>query len=200
MPVKLSSVVELRAAKIPGLPGVIADHYWFVIKQDNRQSRWEVWQQKNVGGQSWHYLHKNLKACQSGVGNGPSRVEYVWIEEEADKIIRIIEQSPNNYSYLEHYRYWPGPNSNTYIQWVLDRAKIDVMIGPSAIGKDYLGLIAIKKNKQCFSFSTPIIAVKYAKSACLIIQILTLSFGVRFKPLGIIYPGLRAVCRSNHRQ
>ena len=40
--------VELRAARIPGLPGLIADHYWLlVIREGENDSqrecdRWEV--------------------------------------------------------------------------------------------------------------------------------------------------------------
>ena len=43
--------VELLAARIPGLPGIIADHYWFLIRVIARCNnhhhscdRWEVWQ------------------------------------------------------------------------------------------------------------------------------------------------------------
>ena len=42
--------VELLAARIPGLPGIVADHHWFLIHCDLKEhkhhscDRWEVWQ------------------------------------------------------------------------------------------------------------------------------------------------------------
>ncbi|WDE03116.1 DUF3750 domain-containing protein [Thalassomonas viridans] len=186
--------VELRAAKIPGPPGLIADHYWFVIvkgAEAGHRQRWEVWQQKNAGGQSWQHLHKNLKAWHSGVGNGPSRVEYCWRGAQAARLIRGLETSPQNYPYLARYRYWPGPNSNTYVQWVLDQAGINMTPGPSAIGKDYLGLLGVKKLKPGLLLSTPVVALAFSREKYLVVQLLTLPFGVFFKPLRFIYPGFR---------
>ena len=190
---KLIAKVELRAARIPGIVGIIADHYWFVIVVGSEKNRWEIWQQKNVGGQSWQYLHKNLKNYQSGVGNGPSRLEYCWSGQDAQRLIAVIEQSPGVYPHCERYRYWPGPNSNTYIQWVLDQAKIQEIPGPSAIGKDYLGLLGVKKTAQGFLLSTPIITLAFARHQHIIIQLFTLSFGVLFKPFRVLYPGLRVI-------
>ncbi len=34
-------------------------------------------------------------------------------------MVECIENSPHNYPYCGHYSYI-GPNSNTYVQWVLD--------------------------------------------------------------------------------
>ncbi|WP_281560489.1 DUF3750 domain-containing protein [Thalassomonas sp. RHCl1] len=185
--------VELRAAKIPGAVGIIADHYWFVIDKggNSHKQRWEVWQHKNVGGQSWHYLHKNLKDCESGVGNGPSRVEYRWRGAKAVSLIRVIEASPEQYPHLALYRYWPGPNSNTYVQWILDQAKITEIPGPSAIGKDYLGLIGSKLTRQGILISTPVIGADFVWGKYVTFQLATLPFGWTFKPFRLVYPGLR---------
>jgi len=37
-----------------------------------------------------------------------------------EKMIEFIESSPRTYPYCDTYLL-PGPNSNTYIQWILDR-------------------------------------------------------------------------------
>src|SRR5947209_8250000 len=39
------------------------------------------------------------------------------------------------------YRYWPGPNSNTYPAWVLREAGVAGELPPKAVGKDYLGIV-----------------------------------------------------------
>ena len=131
---------ELLAARIPGLPGIIADHHWFLIRCDCKEhkrhscDRWEVWQHPNQNESSWGYLHKNLLRPYQGVGNGSSRLIRQWVAEEALFIMRRIESSPSNYPFIEQYRYWPGPNSNTFAQWVVqDQFKL----GNRAIGRGF---------------------------------------------------------------
>jgi hypothetical protein len=46
----------------------------------------------------------------------------------------IIESSPSSYPFLEKYRYWPGPNSNTFAQWVVQD---QMELGIRAIGKSF---------------------------------------------------------------
>lgn len=131
--------IELRAAKIP-VVGAIAVHYWFAVWQGDRGDRWEVWQTRGAGGTHWGHLHCNLMAPASGVGNGPSWVERVWTGPEADRLVAAIASSPDRYPHCDRYRYWPGPNSNTYAQWVLDRAGTGHHLGWRARGRSYFWL------------------------------------------------------------
>ena len=132
--------VELRAAKIPSLAGIVADHYWLLVfhtsecNQRQECDRWEVWQHAQQNESCWGHLHKNLLAPYQGVGNGPSRLIQQWIDEEALSIIEKVESSPQTYPYINKYRYWPGPNSNTFAQWIV---KGKVKLGIRAIGKNF---------------------------------------------------------------
>ena len=132
--------VELRAAKIPSLPGLIADHYWLLVfraadgSQPQKCDRWEVWQQAHQNKSCWGHLHKNLLPPYQGVGNGPSELIRQWINEEALPIIEKIEASPQTYPFLNTYRYWPGPNSNTFAQWIVGEK---VNLGVRAIGRNF---------------------------------------------------------------
>ena len=132
--------VELRAAKIPGLPGVFADHYWLVVIRGidgsgcQKCDRWEIWQRARLNDCCWGHLHKNLLAPWQGVGNGPSRSIQRWVGDEALPIVERIESSPASYPFIETYRYWPGPNSNTFAQWIVrDKLKL----GMRAVGKSF---------------------------------------------------------------
>ena len=132
--------VELRAAKLPGLPGIIADHFWFVVLRDalgsNDQTcdRWEIWQRSKQNDDCWGHLHRNLLFPAQGVGNGPSRLIQNWLDDEALLLAAKIESSPFTYPFIDKYRYWPGPNSNTFAQWVVkDKIVLDVR----AIGKGF---------------------------------------------------------------
>jgi hypothetical protein len=181
------SKVQLRSAKIPGL-GLIADHYWFVIFKADKIDRWEVWQQINAGEVSWGHIHKNLMHYEAGVGNGASRLEHEWHDIEATRLIESIERTPKLYPFQKIYHYWPGPNSNTYIQRILNAAKLDYMLGPTAIGKDYYGLLAVKQLATTYQLSTPIIGIKINLPDRFEFNVLTLVLGINLRPFQLIHP------------
>ncbi|MFN9173318.1 MAG: DUF3750 domain-containing protein [Synechocystis sp.] len=132
--------VQLRAAKIPFV-GWLAVHYWYVIFEGETTQRWEVWQNRERAAESWGHLHKNLLPPNAGVGNGASWLDYQWSGSEAIALCRVIEASPNTYPHTHCYRYWPGPNSNTYVQWVLQQAQINHGLSWKGVGKSYGGNI-----------------------------------------------------------
>ena len=129
--------VDLRAAKIPYL-GLIAIHYWFVILDYDYHERWEIWQSKHLVTTSWGHLHQNLMTVTQGVGNGDSWRETQWQGESAEILTEIIRESPSKYPYNHLYRYYPGPNSNTYAQWILDEANISYSLESRGLGRNYL--------------------------------------------------------------
>jgi hypothetical protein len=116
--------VELRAARIPVI-GVFAHHHWFVVERGGTRDRWEVWQTANAGGIAFGHVHRNLWLPDRGVGNGPSWVVSRWTGELAHELAARIAASPETYPWCECYRLFPGPNSNTYVQWLLgDRFRL----------------------------------------------------------------------------
>ena len=127
--------VELRYAPLPFI-GILAWHYWFVVSDEHGCHRWEVWQTKNAGGSCIGHVHRDLKRPEDGVGGGPSRVAAQWSGEQAARIARVLSEI-ENYPYCESYRYWPGPNSNTFVAWVLRQAGISAALDPRGIGRNY---------------------------------------------------------------
>ena len=132
--------VELCAAKIPSVPGIFADHYWLLIFHGANQGqyqtcdRWEVWQHSCQNESCWGHLHKNLLNPYQGVGNGPSWLVEKWEGDESLSIVERVLSSPTNYPFVNKYRYWPGPNSSTFAQWVVrDKFKL----GIRAIGRNF---------------------------------------------------------------
>ena len=133
--------VELRAAKIPSFAGIIADHYWLLVFHTDEGNtlqkcdRWEIWQHAHCNDSCWGHLHKNLLDPYQGVGNGPSQLIQKWADEESVSMIEKVESSPQVYPFINKYRYWPGPNSNTFAQWIV---KGKATLGARAIGKNFL--------------------------------------------------------------
>ncbi len=117
--------VELRCATLPFI-GAIAEHYWFVTFDDaGACERWEVWQTQNAGGQSFGHLHCNFKKPDDGVSGGPCRVITQWRDADALRLLEALKSAENAYPYRDRYLPWPGPNSNTFVVWVLRRAGIE---------------------------------------------------------------------------
>ncbi|MFW6093816.1 MAG: DUF3750 domain-containing protein [Pseudomonadota bacterium] len=127
--------VQLRAARIPFV-GRIAHHHWFVVIADGGEpTRWEIWQWRNAGGEAaWGHLHRNLLAFDQGVGNGPSWIVRTWRGEDAAALARRLDEAPETYPWRCRYLPWPGPNSNTFVRWILEDAS---GLGWQALGKRY---------------------------------------------------------------
>lgn len=128
------------------LPFSFAKHPWFVLNKKGSISRWEVdhdWNKKNGG-----YLYINSRPPFQGVSIIYSSKEYFWeaelmgyIEGEEDslayEIIQFVENSGNTYPYCAEYSV-TGPNSNTYVQWVLNKfPDFKVQLPWNFIGKDF---------------------------------------------------------------
>jgi hypothetical protein len=128
-------VVQLRCAKIPW---VCAVHCWFAeyAPADGTWHRWEVWQNAGAGANDVGHVRKDLMNAGSGVGDGPSWVLAQWRGPDAQRLRQALE-SPGQYPYPQEYKYWPGPNSNTYAAWILKTAKVAYDLPSGALGKDY---------------------------------------------------------------
>lgn len=129
--------VELKYAGIPWC-GLFAVHYWFVTERVGKRNRWEVWQTPNAGGSSNGHLHRNLQRPDANVGGGPTCLERSWSGEEADRITQALQLSWNVYPCRSLYFAFPGPNSNTYVAWVLREAAIEHPLSWKGVGKDFL--------------------------------------------------------------
>ena len=128
--------VELRYAPLPFI-GVIAVHYWFVVCDEaGARHRWEVWQTADAGGTSYGHVHCDLKPPEANVGGGPTCLAAHWEGAEAERIAAVLNEAPS-YPWCRKYRYWPGPNSNSFVAWVLHRAGIRYALHWKGIGEGW---------------------------------------------------------------
>ncbi len=61
---------------------------------------------------------------------------------EAARLIPEIEGTIGRYPYAARgsYTVWPGPNSNSFVAWVVRNTDgFETKLPPAAVGKDYLG-------------------------------------------------------------
>ena len=122
--------VQLLSSSLPLPIGKLALHTWLVtIRANGEIHRWEVWAQSDCCETSWGHLHCDLFPPYQGIGRLPSilpqagswssRIEAVEKSNIAGQMITFLEQSVDCYPYQKQYRYLPGPNSNTFVSWVL---------------------------------------------------------------------------------
>lgn len=130
-------------------PTFFFDHSWLVINKMGHISRWEVlFQKKCKCDTHWGHLHKDFLKPWQGIEVIPFFRKLLWqshlvkmLEDykgsDVEKLANIIENSSSIYPYWD--KYFPtGPNSNTYVQWILNKyggAKIKLPAG--CIGRKY---------------------------------------------------------------
>lgn len=122
-------------------------HNWIVVNNKGKLSRWETGYTTGRGKENWGHLRKNDKyyTLFSGIQmiSGlpwplwKGRVSFVIEGEPAGKIIETVEGSPKHYPYSKDYGLF-GPNSNTFVQWVLEQhSDIHTKLPRNAVGKNY---------------------------------------------------------------
>ena len=135
-------VVELRRAGIPFL-GWLAAHYWFVVRDEQRCERWEVWQTKNAGGRSIGHLHCNLKPPEANVGGGPTQLVAEWRGDQARALIKVIS---GELPVLPHLPLLAGPQQQ-HLRRVgaAARPASTHPLGRLAVGKNFPRQLAAKQ-------------------------------------------------------
>jgi Protein of unknown function (DUF3750) len=133
------AVVQVYAARTWGWKGIFGVHSWLAMKRPGAvgYDRYEV-----VG---WG-VRRGAPAIRQGLrtvdgywaGNAPT----LLIDRRgpnAAALIDRIEAAIEAYPYPDHYRTWPGPNSNTFIAHIgRSVPELGLELPPTAIGKDYL--------------------------------------------------------------
>lgn len=183
--------VELRSATIPGALEPIGCHCWYVThdSRTGERHRWEVRHEQGMGGQSWGYVHRDSRKPDDDIGGGPYRIERVWTGEEARRLVAALQRSPE-YPHRDEYRYWPGPNSNTYAAWVLKESGVQGELPPTAVGKDYTPLASagVTPSGTGVQLDTAPAGLKIGAREGVEAHVLGLTFGVQVWPPAIELP------------
>lgn len=183
--------VQLRLATLPSVLRAVAVHHWFVVRDPDSgaSDRWEVWQNPDAGGESWGHVHRNLMHPDRPVGGGPPATVAEWRGEEAARLRALLEQ-PERYPFRNSYRYWPGPNSNTYAAWHLARAGLLHDFDPRGIGKDFLGRygFGLERSPAGWCLGTPLLGLRAGRLSGVEFHLLCFTFGLSLRPLTLKTP------------
>jgi hypothetical protein len=136
------------SAPLSGERGKFFTHTWIVLKHENAPS----WERYEVLG----YASRDSNGELNGewFGSKPTLNRYVpdgrWFGRKpsvladvegpaAEIMIPHVKLAIDKYeATLGHYRFWPGPNSNTFVAFVLRSVpELAVTLPPTAVGKDF---------------------------------------------------------------
>ena len=133
------------------VPFMFARHPWFVVDRKGVISRFEVFWKPSRSKTSWGHLHKDFYPPSQGIEMFFFSNKYFWKrarllgmvggsgDSVAHRMTDLIEASPQQYPYCDTYSL-RGPNSNTYVQWVLDHFPEAKLALPwNSIGKHFRG-------------------------------------------------------------
>jgi len=129
------ALIKVFAARTVRWRGIFAVHTWIVVKERgaNRYSRYDY--------TAWGEPIRIDGFLADGRWFGAVPETVVSVDgEAAEPLIPKIRSVVESYRFRAYgdYSPWPGPNSNTFIQAILDAVpELNAVLPPTAIGKDY---------------------------------------------------------------
>jgi hypothetical protein len=129
------ALIRVFAARTVRWRGIFAVHTWIVVKQRgaSRFTRYDY--------TAWGEPVRIDGFAPDGRWFGALPEALVSVDgDKAEQLIPKIRSAVESFEFRAYgdYRPWPGPNSNTFIQAILDAVpELDAVLPPTAIGKDY---------------------------------------------------------------
>ncbi len=129
-------------------PFHFAVHPWVITIKNGTTTRWEVIHKKYPNKERFGYIYKNFYSHPAqGIKKHQFSIEY-WDstligslsgneKSIAKQLIDFIEEMTPFYPYRENYSLL-GPNSNTYIEWILQKfPALEIKLPWNAFGKNF---------------------------------------------------------------
>ena len=177
------AIVQVYAARAYSWRGAFGVHTWFAVKPTDAL---EFTVYEVIGWRVYHGYPAVSISNRPADGRWFDSIPRIIADvrgEGVDDIIKRIDHAAKSYPYMDEYRVWPGPNSNTFTAHVA-RAVPDLKLDlpPTAIGKDYLpngDLMARAPSGTGYQFSLfGLLGILAGKEEGLEINLLGLTFGI----------------------
>jgi hypothetical protein len=186
------AVVQVYSARAVSWRGWFGVHTWIAVKPSHA-SEFTVhevmgWRLKRTGTA---LVSRNRPADGYWYGNRPELLADVR-GPGVDDLIQRIDAAIQEYPYPDTYHVWPGPNSNTFVAFVMRKVpELRVDLPPTAIGKDYLGWRSVNRTPSGTGGQASLfgmLGVAAGVEEGLEVNVLGLNFGVDPKSLSIKLP------------
>ena len=129
------AVIRVYGARTVRWKAIFAIHTWIVVKEQNAPT----YTRYDYTAWGEPIRTNGFAADARWFGSVPETIATLD-GAEAARLIPKIRQVIENYRFRSYgdYNAWPGPNSNTFVQAVLDAVpELKTVLPPTAIGKDY---------------------------------------------------------------
>ena len=133
------ALVRIYGADVWGLRGRFAVHTWIATKAPDAAS-YTTYQ---VLG--WHLRRRGtVLSVTDGAPDTPwfgsqAILLYERSGDSARGLVDAIDRAARSYPYADRYTMWPGPNSNSFTQWVISQVpELEAVLPQKAIGKNWL--------------------------------------------------------------
>lgn len=126
---EVGPLVQLHLQPVPFTGGRAVHPLFLVTDEAGERHRYEVWQSAHAGSHLW----VDVNTLEFSMGTGGT----LWAElrgEQAQAVIAVLETP---YPCADRYRMLPGPNSNSYAAWVLERSGWAVDLPEQALGQGW---------------------------------------------------------------
>jgi hypothetical protein len=187
------AIVQIYMARTFGWRGIFAVHTWIAIKEKNA-AHYKVYQV--IGWRK--YRDQSVLSVMDDIPdrkwfNHKPKVILTLQGEQAEHAIAQIRQAVNHFSASNNYHLWPGPNSNSFVAYVVRQSPALATVLPGlAIGKDYLpwGQFLVKAPSGTgYTLSLlGILGLTFAKQEGLEVNLLGLVFAFNVYPPRLSLP------------
>ena len=133
------AVIQVYGADVWGFRGNFAIHTWVATKARDA----EMYQIYQVIG--WRLRRRgSAVSIETGMPDrpwfrSPPILLYELRGEPAQRLIPRVHQAVIDYPYAQTYTMWPGPNSNSFTQWIAEEVpELELELPTKAIGKSWM--------------------------------------------------------------
>ncbi|HIF17914.1 MAG TPA: DUF3750 domain-containing protein [Cycloclasticus sp.] len=133
------AVLQIYAADAYGWRGIFAVHTWIAIKPVNADTytTYQVFGWNQRSGRPVLTIKEDIPD-RFWFGSDPKLLAD-YRGEQALALIPNVIAAVNSYPFPDNYTLWPGPNSNSFTEWVsLEVPELGLKLPLSAIGKDWM--------------------------------------------------------------
>ena len=191
------AVIQVYAARAVSWRGIFAVHTWIVVKPTNAAAftRYEV------VGFGVSDTVSSVRVDRSGPDNYwfGAKPELIYDKRGAgvDGMIEKVREAVKAYPYPHEYRAWPGPNSNTFVAFVVRSVpELAVSLPSNAIGKDWLPGSVFAEAPSGTGYQVSLFGLAgllAAKEEGVEVNLLGLNLGFDFKAPALKLPGVGSV-------
>ena len=185
-------LVVVKSVQLPESKPILANraHHTFFDLKFGSEDRWSRCETDTSGPEFFEITPEEARSDKRYGGRDTHVLEVF----QGDVARRIIAQIPAAVArYEEEYRSWPGPNSNTFADYLSHEIpELDFDHHHNAIGKDYASFVRVggTSTGTGVELETPVLGFQLGFHEGVELHFLQLTFGVSLFPPAIKFPFL----------